>query len=193
MATHPMLLAAAAAALALAPAASAAACRPAFPGGARGWGVNIHTYTEPEAEMAQLGQGFGLVRMDMSWYRAEPRPGAFDFSRWDRLLAAHRASSQARAKKFAAGKNNNLIGLLGTTAEVAGSLKLRRRELGRDPNLAPKKQKYVGGTITFAVGLHVCLVSSAAARADARARAARQKEKADRREKARSKYPMHAD
>ena len=85
------------------------------------------------------------------------------------------------------------IGLLGTTAEVAGSLKLRRRELGRDPNLAPKKQKYVGGTITFAVGLHVCLVSSAAARADARARAARQKEKADRREKARSKYPMHAD
>ena len=108
-------------------------------------------------------------------------------------LAAHRKSSQDRAKKFAAGKNNNLIGLLGTTAEVAGSLKLRRRDLGRDPNLAPKKQKHVGGTITFAVGLHVCLVSGAAARADARARAARQKEAVDRRAKARSAYPMHAD
>ena len=54
-----------------------------------GLGVNIH-FTDPrpgELEMLAAG-GFHWVRMDFSWGGTEQRPGIYDFSAYDRLLAA---------------------------------------------------------------------------------------------------------
>ena len=68
---------------------SQSSCRPKYKSGPGGWGVQIHTYTEPEAEFAQLSSAFKLARKGVGWYLAEPRPNEFDFSRWDKLLAAH--------------------------------------------------------------------------------------------------------
>jgi hypothetical protein len=53
-----------------------------------GMGVNIH-FTDPRpGEMEMLSKaGFRWVRMDFSWSRTEEKPGAYDFSAFDRLLA----------------------------------------------------------------------------------------------------------
>lgn len=59
---------------------------PAIPDGL---GVNIH-FTDPkpgELEMLTAG-GFRFVRMDFGWASMERKPGAYDFSAYDRLLDA---------------------------------------------------------------------------------------------------------
>ncbi len=59
------------------------------PGRLDGLGVNIH-FTDPrpgEAEMLSAG-GFRWVRMDFSWSATERRQGQYDFSAYERLLAA---------------------------------------------------------------------------------------------------------
>ena len=53
------------------------------------FGVNIH-FTDPrpgEMEMLAAG-GFGWVRMDFAWSATEREKGRYDFSAYDRLLAA---------------------------------------------------------------------------------------------------------
>jgi hypothetical protein len=52
-------------------------------------GVNIH-FTDPRpGEMKMLADaGFRWVRMDFSWAAIETKPGQYDFSAYDRLLAA---------------------------------------------------------------------------------------------------------
>jgi hypothetical protein len=54
-----------------------------------GLGVNIH-FTDPKpGEMEMLaGAGFRVVRMDFGWDATEPDKGRYDFSAYDRLLAA---------------------------------------------------------------------------------------------------------
>jgi len=54
-----------------------------------GLGVNIH-FTDPrEGEMKMLAEaGFRWVRMDLSWESTEREKGKYDFSAYDRLLAA---------------------------------------------------------------------------------------------------------
>ena len=54
-----------------------------------GLGVNIH-FTDPRpGEMEMLAQGgFRWVRMDFGWDATEPKKGRYDFSPYDRLLAA---------------------------------------------------------------------------------------------------------
>ena len=54
-----------------------------------GAGVNIH-FTDPRpGEMAMLAQaGFRWVRMDFAWGATEREQGVYDFSAYDRLLAA---------------------------------------------------------------------------------------------------------
>jgi hypothetical protein len=59
-----------------------------------GLGVNIH-FTDPrpgELEMLAAG-GFHWVRMDCAWGATEKRPGEYDFSAYDRLLAALEAQN----------------------------------------------------------------------------------------------------
>lgn len=52
-----------------------------------GLGVNIHWYEASEAELKLLEEsGIGIVRMDVSWMAGEPKPGEYDFSRYDRLM-----------------------------------------------------------------------------------------------------------
>ena len=59
---------------------------PAVPGGL---GVNIH-FTDPRpGEMEMLAAaGFRIVRMDFVWDRTEREKGRYDFSAYDRLMAA---------------------------------------------------------------------------------------------------------
>ncbi len=76
----------------LAPGALGAAVRhPALPPAGRidGLGVNIH-FTDPRpGEMEMLSEGgFRWIRMDFTWARTERRPGAYDFSPYERLLKA---------------------------------------------------------------------------------------------------------
>jgi len=54
-----------------------------------GLGVNIH-FTDPQpGEMKMLAEGgFRWVRMDFDWIRTEVEKGQYDFSAYDRLLAA---------------------------------------------------------------------------------------------------------
>src|SRR5207248_651751 len=54
-----------------------------------GLGVNIH-FTDPRpGEMAMLAAGgFKLVRMDFAWGAIEKERGRYDFSAYDRLMAA---------------------------------------------------------------------------------------------------------
>src|SRR5215471_13458236 len=53
-----------------------------------GFGVNIH-FTDPQpGEMELLARsGLRWIRMDLSWTGTEPKPGQYDFSPYDRLLA----------------------------------------------------------------------------------------------------------
>jgi len=55
----------------------------------QGLGVNIH-FTDPQpGEMKMLAEaGFTWIRMDLSWDGTERRKGEYDFSAYDRLLAA---------------------------------------------------------------------------------------------------------
>jgi len=54
-----------------------------------GLGVNIHFTDARPGELAMLAAGgFHWVRMDFSWSGTERRPGEYDFSAYDRLLAA---------------------------------------------------------------------------------------------------------
>jgi hypothetical protein len=66
--------------------ATEALLKPAVP---RGLGVNIH-FTDPRpGEMKMLAEaGFTWVRMDFSWDGTERVKGEYDFSAYDRLLAA---------------------------------------------------------------------------------------------------------
>lgn len=52
-------------------------------------GVNIH-FTDPKpGEMEMLAAaGFKWVRMDLTWASTERKPGEYDFSAYDRLVAA---------------------------------------------------------------------------------------------------------
>ncbi len=74
-------------------AAAEAPARPAWPPGLNvvpeGLGVNIH-FTDPKpGEMEMLaGAGFRVVRMDFGWDATERDKGRYDFSAYDRLLAA---------------------------------------------------------------------------------------------------------
>src|SRR3954469_5865022 len=54
-----------------------------------GLGVNIH-FTDPRpGEMKMLAEaGFKFVRMDFDWIRTEKQKGVYDFSAYERLLAA---------------------------------------------------------------------------------------------------------
>ncbi len=56
-----------------------------------GLGVNIHT-TAPSPEEAALirSTGFRTVRMDLHWHDTETRPGHYDWTPYDRLVAALR-------------------------------------------------------------------------------------------------------
>ena len=55
----------------------------------QGLGVNIH-FTDPKpGEMEMLAAaGFRVIRMDFHWAATEPDKGRYDFSAYDRLLAA---------------------------------------------------------------------------------------------------------
>jgi hypothetical protein len=54
-----------------------------------GMGVNIHFIDAKPGELEMLSRaGFHWVRMDCSWGRIEKKPGAYDFSDYDRLLAS---------------------------------------------------------------------------------------------------------
>ncbi|MBM4019892.1 MAG: beta-1,4-xylanase [Planctomycetes bacterium] len=66
-----------------------AAPPPALPPVPEGLGVNIH-FTDPKAgEMKMLAEGgFRIVRMDLGWGGTEREKGKYDFSAYDRLLAA---------------------------------------------------------------------------------------------------------
>ena len=54
-----------------------------------GFGVNIH-FTDPlPGEIKMLSEaGFRWVRMDLKWDLTEKKPGRYDFSDYDRLVAA---------------------------------------------------------------------------------------------------------
>ena len=72
-------------------AAAAAAPHPSLPaaGSPDGFGVNIH-FTDPQpGELAMIRDaGFRWVRMDLTWAGTERKPGEYDFSAYDRLVAA---------------------------------------------------------------------------------------------------------
>jgi hypothetical protein len=71
--------------------ASAAALHPALPSSVvpDGLGVNIHFTDARPGEMEMLATaGFHWVRMDFSWSGTEKERGKYDFSAYDRLLAA---------------------------------------------------------------------------------------------------------
>lgn len=54
-----------------------------------GLGVNIHFTDARPRELEMLAEGgFRFVRMDFSWSRTEQKPAQYDFSPYDRLLAA---------------------------------------------------------------------------------------------------------
>lgn len=58
-----------------------------------GLGVNIHTTAPSPGEAALIrSTGFGTVRMDLHWHDTETRPGHYDFSPYDRLVAGLQAS-----------------------------------------------------------------------------------------------------
>ncbi len=61
------------------------------PGDPAGLGVNIH-FTDPRpGEMEMIAAaGFRWVRMDFGWDQTEVAPGQYDFSAYDRLMAALR-------------------------------------------------------------------------------------------------------
>ena len=54
-----------------------------------GFGVNIH-FTDPRpGEMKMIAEaGVRWVRMDLKWDATEREPGRYDFSEYDRLMAA---------------------------------------------------------------------------------------------------------
>lgn len=65
--------------------------------GASVFGINSHIGSRyPDIETVEQpaglvrGLGLGWVREDVQWARIEPRPGAYDWSRYDRVFAAHR-------------------------------------------------------------------------------------------------------
>jgi hypothetical protein len=59
------------------------------PGTLEGLGVNIHFTDAQPGELEQLAAGgYRLVRMDFAWDGIEREQGAYDFSAYDRLLAA---------------------------------------------------------------------------------------------------------
>jgi len=67
--------------------------------GASVFGINSHiasrypdidTVEQPAALVRQLGLGW--VREDVQWARVEPQPGAYDWSWYDRVFAAHRSN-----------------------------------------------------------------------------------------------------
>ncbi|MCX5685644.1 MAG: hypothetical protein NT049_18455, partial [Planctomycetota bacterium] len=68
---------------------SARAAVPPSPAVPEGLGVNIH-FTDPKpGEMKMLAEGgFGIVRMDFGWNGTEREAGKYDFSAYERLLAA---------------------------------------------------------------------------------------------------------
>src|ERR1035437_7728058 len=71
--------------------ASAAALHPTLPSSVvpDGLGVNIHFSDARPGEMEMLATaGFHWVRMDFSWSGTEKERGKYDFSAYDRLLAA---------------------------------------------------------------------------------------------------------
>ncbi|MGH9325751.1 MAG: beta-galactosidase [Terriglobia bacterium] len=52
-------------------------------------GVNIHTTNPVPGEVEEMAEaGIHWVRTDFSWSDTEPKPGHYDFSAYDRLLAA---------------------------------------------------------------------------------------------------------
>lgn len=52
-----------------------------------GLGVNIHWYEAPDEELALIAAaGVEIVRMDVGWMVGEPKPGEYEFSRYDRLI-----------------------------------------------------------------------------------------------------------
>ena len=52
------------------------------------WGTNIHWTAETQpGEAAMLARAFRLARMDFGWARIESKPGVYDFSAYDGLLA----------------------------------------------------------------------------------------------------------
>lgn len=54
-----------------------------------GWGVNIHFTNPAPGEMELLAAaGFKWVRMDLFWHQIETKKGVYDFSAYDRLMAA---------------------------------------------------------------------------------------------------------
>lgn len=53
-----------------------------------GWGVNIHFTDEKPGELSKLAGPFRWIRMDFFWAGMEKKPGEYDFSSYDRLLAA---------------------------------------------------------------------------------------------------------
>jgi hypothetical protein len=69
--------------------ASARAAAPSPPVVPEGLGVNIH-FTDPKpGEMKMLAEGgFGIIRMDFGWGGTEREAGKYDFSAYDRLMAA---------------------------------------------------------------------------------------------------------
>jgi hypothetical protein len=69
--------------------AGARAAAPPSPIVPEGLGVNIH-FTDPKpGEMKMLAEGgFRIVRMDFGWGGTEREAGKYDFSAYDRLLAA---------------------------------------------------------------------------------------------------------
>ncbi len=67
--------------------------------GASVFGINSHivsrypdieTIEQPAALVRELGLGW--AREDVQWARVEPQPGTYDWSRYDRAFAAHRAN-----------------------------------------------------------------------------------------------------
>ncbi|MFO7973521.1 MAG: cellulase family glycosylhydrolase [Candidatus Hydrogenedentota bacterium] len=54
----------------------------------QGAGVNIHFYQGNANDLFMLEESdLGIIRMDISWARAEQEPGKYDFSHYDQLVA----------------------------------------------------------------------------------------------------------
>eukprot|EP00045_Choanoeca_perplexa_P009100 m.85899 g.85899 ORF g.85899 m.85899 type:complete len:491 (+) comp14748_c0_seq1:3-1475(+) len=51
----------------------------------RHWGTNIHFTSGQPGEVAQIGVGFRIVRMDFSWGRTEQVKGQYNFSAYETL------------------------------------------------------------------------------------------------------------
>ncbi|HUC84921.1 MAG TPA: cellulase family glycosylhydrolase, partial [Candidatus Acidoferrales bacterium] len=84
-----------------------------------GLGVNIHFTDARAGELEMLAAaGFRWVRMDFSWSETEQRPGEYDFSAYDRLLAALEA--QKLRALFILDYGNRLYKADGSVATDAG-------------------------------------------------------------------------